>query len=127
MFTVNHHPTALYSVTNHLQYSPFCKPLDLQKRRFPNKSGMTNKAVALTKIYRSKATTIPSYFTKPFSRYSARFVRTRLAASSAATLRMSLSTMSFTSCSNVVFCGFQPSSALALVGSPQRFTTSVGR
>ena len=58
---------------------------------------MTNKAVALTKVYRSKATTIPSYFTSPFSRYSARFVRTRLAASSAATLRMSLSTMMLTS------------------------------
>ena len=35
--------------------------------------------------------------------------------------------MIFTSSSKVVFVGFQPSSVFAFAGSPQRFTTSVGR
>ena len=64
------------------------------------------------------------YLTIPFSRYSARLVRTLAAAPSEATFAMSCSTMSFTNFSNEVFDGFQPSLALALVESPQRLTTS---
>ena len=59
-----------------------------------------------------------NYFTMPFSRYSARLVRTLAAAPSAATLAISCSTISFTSSSNVVLDGFHPSFAFALVGSP---------
>ena len=66
------------------------------------------------------------YFTIPFSRYSARFVRTLAAAPSEATFAMSASTISFTNCSKVVLAGFHPNLALALVGSPHKFTTSVG-
>ena len=67
------------------------------------------------------------YLTIPFSRYSARLVRTFAAAPSLATFAMSWFTMIFTSSSKVVFDGFQPSFAFAFVGSPQRLTTSVGR
>lgn len=67
------------------------------------------------------------YFTIPFSRYSARFVRITLATCSAATFCMSCATMMRTSSSNEVVCGFHPSFSFAFVGSPHRFTTSVGR
>ena len=53
----------------------------------------------------------------PFSRYSARFVLTFAAAPSLATFAMSYSTMSLTSCSKLVFAGFHPNLAFALVGS----------
>ena len=49
------------------------------------------------------------------------------AVQSTATFAISASTMIFTSSSKVVFDGFQPNLAFAFVGSPQRFTTSVGR
>ena len=68
-----------------------------------------------------------SQFTIPFSRYSARFVLTFEATLSAATFAISCSTISCTSCSKLVVCGFHPSLAFAFVGSPHRFTTSVGR
>ena len=68
-----------------------------------------------------------AYFTIPFSKYSAKLVLTLAAAPSAATFAISLSTMIFTNSSKLVFDGFQPSIAFAFVGSPQRFTTSVGR
>ena len=70
---------------------------------------------------------IHHYFTIPFSKYSAKLQRTFRPASSAATLAISLSTMIFTNSSKEVVLGFQLSFALALVGSPQRLTTSVGR
>ena len=67
------------------------------------------------------------YLTIPFSRYSARLVRTLAAAPSPATFAMSASTIRRTNSSKLVLPGFQPSLAFALVGSPRRFTTSVGR
>ena len=63
----------------------------------------------------------------PFSRYSAKLVRTCAEARSTATFAISASTIIFTSCSKEVFRGFHPSSRLAFDGSPQRLTTSVGR
>ncbi len=53
-------------------------------------------------------------------------LRSLVLASASAFLR-SESAMIFTSSSKLVFCGFQPSFAFAFVGSPSRFTTSVGR
>ena len=84
--------------------------------RSPIRSGMTKKS-GVTKIY----------LTIPFSRYSARLVRTLAAAPSPATFAMSASTIRRTNSSKLVRPGFQPSLAFALVGSPRRFTTSVGR
>ena len=63
----------------------------------------------------------------PFSRYSARLVRTLAAAPSAATLAMSDSTINLTSSSKLVLLGFHLSLAFAFVGSPHKLTTSVGR
>ena len=83
MFTTNLHSVTL------IQSPTVCKRIDIQDKRFPSMSEMTNKAVALTKMYCTKATTIPFYFTKPFSRYSAKFVRVTLATWSAATFCMS--------------------------------------
>ena len=61
------------------------------------------------------------YFTIPFSKYSSRFVLTFSAAPSDATLAISLSTIRLTSSSKLVLLGFQPSFALAFVGSPFTF------
>ena len=66
------------------------------------------------------------YLTIPFSRYSARLVLTFAATPSPATLAISESTIIFTRSSKLVLEGFQPSMALAFVGSPHRLTTSVG-
>ena len=98
--------------------------------QFPHNGGTYHTAVAchidLSVLFHHNKW--PSFlFYDAFSRYSSRLQRMFSSARSTATFSMSCSTMILTSSSKLVLVGFQPSSWRALVGSPHRLTTSVGR